>query len=113
MRAFPHFYPGGTTATMKAKQHLTSETALDFLEERLDDGQLFAWREHIDACVRCSRYLAEWQKLLAVVKRAKLKSVPQPDREKAIRIFPHRSDQSASGIRRILATTVFDSLTRP
>jgi hypothetical protein len=93
--------------------HLSPETALDFLEERLDEGQTLAWRQHINECRRCRQYLAEWEHLLTVLKHSKLQSVPERDKERAIGIFRHQSDELRSNIRSVWATTVLDTFSQP
>src|SRR5437867_2266671 len=93
--------------------HLTRETALDFLEQRLDTGQALRWKQHLKQCARCTRYLAEWEHLLTALKGFNLQNAPERDMQKAIAIFPHRSDERRPSIRRIWATTVFDSFSGP
>jgi hypothetical protein len=94
-------------------RHFTAETALDFLEERLDEGQTLVWREHVKECTRCARYLVEWEHLLAVLKRTKLKSAPEPHMKRVIGIFPHQSEELRTSIRCIVATAVHDTFSRP
>jgi len=93
--------------------HLTPETALDFLEQRLDNHQALLWKQHLKECARCMQYLAEWQHLLVVIKRSNLKSAPEQDVEWAAGIFPdlspNLSEDPGLPIRCILATTVFDT----
>jgi hypothetical protein len=91
--------------------HLTPETVLDFLEQRLDEGQESEWIQHINECARCSRYLTEWQDFLNLIKRSNLQTAPQRDMERAIRIFQQSRERSSS-IRRVLADTIFDTFTR-
>jgi len=93
--------------------HLTPETALNFLEERLDSGQALVWQQHLKDCARCTRYLAEWQYLLTALKGSHLRSAPERDRERAMAIFPPRSEERIPGIRRIFASIVFDSFSGP
>jgi hypothetical protein len=93
--------------------HLTAETVLDFLEERLNEDQTIAWKQHINECPRCKRYLAEWEDFLALLKRPHLQSAPELDVQKATRIFPQQSDERRRGIRCIFATTVFDTFSQP
>ena len=93
--------------------HLTAETVLDFIEERLNEDQTLAWKQHVNECTRCKRYLAEWENFLTLIKRPHLQSAPQRDVERATRIFPQQSDERRPGIRNILATIVFDTFSRP
>ena len=89
--------------------HLTPETALDFLEQRLDNNHALLWKQHLKECVQCMQYLAEWQHLLVVIKRSNLKSAPQQDVERAVGMFPERTRDPGLSIRCIWATTVFDT----
>jgi hypothetical protein len=89
--------------------HFTPETALDFLEQRLDNHQALLWKQHLKECARCMQYLAEWQHLLIVIKRSNLKSAPEQDVESASARLPDRSNGPGLTIRSIFATTVFDT----
>jgi hypothetical protein len=93
--------------------HLSTETALDFLEHRVDTGQALLWKLHLKECTLCSRYLAGWQHFLTALKRFSLRNAPEQDVERAIEMFPHRSDELGRTIPCILATIVFDSSSQP
>ena len=93
--------------------HLTPETALNFLEERLDSRQALVWQQHVKECARCTRYLAEWQHLLTAFKGSHLRSAPERDRERAMAIFRPRLEERSPSIRRIFASIVFDSFSEP
>ena len=93
--------------------HLTPETALNLLEERLDSRQALVWQQHVKECVRCTRYLAEWQHLLTAFKGSHLRSAPERDRERAMAIFRPRSEERSPSIRRIFASIVFDNFSEP
>ena len=94
-------------------KHLTAETVLDLLEERLNEDQTLAWKQHVKECTRCKRCLAEWEDFVTLIKRPSLQSAPQRDVERATRIFPEESDERRPGIRRIFATILFDTFSRP
>ncbi len=89
--------------------HLTAETVLDFLEERLNEGQTSAWKQHVNECTRCERYLAEWEHFMTLIRRPHLRSAPERDVERAAAIFPQASHERGPDIRSILAATVFDT----
>ena len=89
--------------------HLNPETALDFLEQRLDNDDALLWAQHLKECSPCMQYLAEWQHLLVVIKRSSLKSAPEPDVDWAAARLPDRSDEPGLAMRCIWATTVFDT----
>jgi hypothetical protein len=93
--------------------HLIPETALDLREKRLDSGQARLWQQHVKECARCTRYLTEWEDLLTALKRSHLRSAPEQDRERAMAIFPPRSEERNLSIRRIFASIVFDSFNVP
>src|SRR5437899_11619658 len=94
--------------------HLTPETALDFLEQRLDSDHALLWKQHLKECARCMQYLAEWQHLLVVIKRSNLKSASEQDVEWAAGIFPDFSSilsvEPCMPLRCILDYMVFDIL---
>jgi len=93
--------------------HLTAETALDLLEQRLDNAQALLWKQHFKECTRCMQYLAEWQHLLVVIKRSNLKSAPDQDMKWAVGMMPRQSEDAGLAVRCIWATTVFDTLCLP
>jgi len=90
-------------------KHLTAETVLDFLEDRLNEGQTSAWKQHVNDCTRCKTYLAEWEHFMTLVKRPHLQSAPERDVERATAIFRRQSYERGPAIRNILAATVFDT----
>jgi hypothetical protein len=94
-------------------KHLTAETVLDLLEERLSEDQTLGWKQHVNECARCKRCLAEWEDFVTLIKRSSLQSAPQRDVDRATRIFRQQPDEPRPGIRCILATTLFDTFSRP
>jgi len=93
--------------------HLSSEITLDFLERRLGGGQEDFWKQHLNNCEECRQEVDQWRVLHTAVKRPHLSSAPDPDLQKAIRIFPHRPDEGGSRIRSVVAAIIFDSFTQP
>jgi hypothetical protein len=93
--------------------HLTAETALDFLEGRLDDGQKTVWNQHMEVCAYCTEYLGEWQELRVALRQSHLKSPSDQDLERAFGIFPHETDESGEELRCVVASVIFDSFLEP
>jgi hypothetical protein len=92
--------------------HLSSETALDFVEGRLKKDQVGFWHNHITDCSDCTRDLAEWQKLETVLKRSHLLSAAEKDMERALHILPVASPVGLT-VRHVAAAIIFDSFQQP
>lgn len=92
--------------------HLNSETALDFVEGRLQTDQIVFWTQHISTCAACTQDVANWRKLGTGLKRSHLVSAPNQDLEKALHIFPSASADRPKQ-RSVLASIVFDSFQQP
>src|SRR5215831_6220471 len=93
--------------------HLSSEIALDLLEERLDAGQALFWKEHLEICPECTQEIGGWQQLGIDLERSHLKSASDQDLQKAIQIYPQQPDGRRSRIRSILASVVIDTFLQP
>jgi hypothetical protein len=93
--------------------HLRTETALDFLEGRLEPGEQIFWKQHLQGCDSCKKELGLWQQLGTDMKRSHLKSAPQEDLKKALQIFPKPSEVLLPTLRHVLATLMFDSFFEP
>lgn len=93
--------------------HLSSETALDLIEGRLQGEQHTFWNRHLQACNGCATDVSQWRELGIVLKRSHLQNAPQQDLEKAIHIFPKQPDEGGSKVRQVLAAIIFDSFLQP
>jgi hypothetical protein len=93
--------------------HLSSETALDFVEGRLEKNQEGFWRGHLEICKDCRLDVGLWRLLGMDLKRSHLMSASEQDLEKAVRIFHPRLEKSGSKLRQLLATVIFDSFHEP
>jgi hypothetical protein len=93
--------------------HLRTETALDFLERRMEPGEETFWKEHLQSCKSCKHEITVWQQLGIDMKRFHLKSAPDEDLKRAIRIFPRLSERVQPALRHLLATIMFDSFREP
>ncbi len=93
--------------------HLVPETALDLLEERLDEEQAAFWRLHLQDCNDCAAELAAWRQMKGDVTRHHLKDASAQDLAKAFNIFPARTDVPGITLRQVIATVTFDSLLQP
>jgi hypothetical protein len=93
--------------------HLSSETALNFLEGRLEKDQETFWKQHLDVCQECTQDVGLWRQLGIDLKRSHLMSASDQDLQEAIRIFPSRLEKTGSRLRQLLATVIFDSFHEP
>ena len=92
--------------------HLNAESALDFIEGRLQKDQEAFWKQHVETCEDCAADIRHWRELAANLKRSHLVSASQGDLDKVIQVFPSQAT-APSLLRSILATTVFDSFLQP
>jgi anti-sigma factor RsiW len=92
--------------------HLDAESALDFIEGRLEKDREAFWRQHIEACNDCATDIRHWQELAVNLKRSHLVSASERDLDNAVHIFPSPATEPWR-LRSIFATTVFDSFLQP
>jgi len=100
--------PPGATA-----MHMSSEIALDLLQERLDADQALFWKKHLEICPECTQEVAGWRQLEIDLKRSHLKNASDQELQKAMHIYSQRPDGGGSRIGSILASVVFDSFLQP
>jgi hypothetical protein len=93
--------------------HLSSETALDFIDGRLAKDEETFWRKHMEICNQCTEDLGLWRQLGTDLKRPHLKSVPADVLNKVTEFFPYRRDESQFSLRSVIATLIFDSFRQP
>lgn len=92
--------------------HLSSETALDFVEERLDQDQKTFWQQHLESCEECTQEVHRWRQLRVDLERSHLKSASDRELHKAIQIYQRRPG-GGSTVRSVVASLVFDSFMQP
>ena len=92
--------------------HLTTETALDFIEGRLNQDQEAFWKKHMDGCIECRRDLLRWQQIANDLKMSHLESASDEDLASAAHIFVTEPKEHI-GLRSIIASIVFDSFRQP
>jgi hypothetical protein len=93
--------------------HMSSEIALDLLEERLDADQALFWKKHLEICPECTQEFSGWRQLKIDLKRSHLKDASDQELQKAMHIYSQRPDGGGSRIRFILASPVFDGFLQP
>jgi hypothetical protein len=93
--------------------HLSSETALDFVEGRLVKDQETFWKDHLENCKECTQDVGRYRQLGIDLKRSHLMNASDQDLQKAMNIFPHQPEGSGSTLRSLLATLIFDSFVQP
>ena len=93
--------------------HLNSETALDFLEGRLEKEQETFWNQHLQGCGECRQNVGQWRQLGNDLQRFHLESAPDHDLKNAIHIFPQQPETARPKLRQVLAATMFDNFREP
>jgi hypothetical protein len=93
--------------------HLSSEEALDIIEGRASEDQVRFWRNHVQGCSSCDKQLSDWAKMSSLLKRENLESAPEPSIRIANAIYQAPEIEERSGIRQVIASLVFDSLSEP
>jgi len=95
------------------EMHLTTETAFDLLDGRLETEQEAFWKSHMKVCDACANEVRQLQQLEIDLKRQHLTSASERDLERAVRIFPLAEQQAETSIRSIVARIVFNSFLEP
>jgi hypothetical protein len=93
--------------------HLSSETALDYVEGRLETEQEAFWKQHLEICKECRQDVGVWQILGMDLRRSNLMSASGQDLENVSRIFKPRFEKAGSTVRQLFATVIFDSFREP
>ncbi len=92
--------------------HLTAETALDFVEGRLEKDQEDFWKHHLEDCIDCASDVHHWQELTVNLTRSHLISASEQDLVKAVHVY-RREPAEESRLRTILAAIIHDSFLEP
>ena len=92
--------------------HLSSEEALDLIEQRVPEAQAAFWTAHFEACSDCSKQFQDWKELHSLMKRTHLESAPEADLRLARAIYQPAAGEKRS-VREIIASIAFDSFTQP
>jgi hypothetical protein len=93
--------------------HISDELAIDLIEGKTESAEMKALIEHIDQCSSCNELMEQWRRMHSVLKRSHLESAPPEYLERARAIFDVPPTPKWTGIREVVATVVFDSLTQP
>ena len=93
--------------------HLSSDIALDLVEERLPEDQKAFWHRHLELCKECAADVSRWRELEAALRRAHLKSPPRETVETAIKIISSKPVEDEPAVRSVLASIIFDSFMEP
>jgi hypothetical protein len=95
--------------------HLITDTALDFIEGRLDKDQEAFWRRHMEVCNRCANDVLQWKQVGIGLKRSHLSGAPEHELENVRQIFSsaRQEQEQPSALRTLIATIVFDSVLQP
>ena len=95
--------------------HLSTETILDLLEDRLGDARRRAAEEHLGLpCARCRGQLREMGALLGRLRAGDLEAVPESLTRAALAAFPGPAAEPKCGALEVLRWALtFDSNTRP
>jgi hypothetical protein len=93
--------------------HLNTETALDFIEGRLNQDQEAFWKKHMDGCIECRKDLLRWQQVAVDLRMSHLKSASEEELATAARILVPAEPKEHLGLRSIVASIMFDSFRQP
>ncbi len=93
--------------------HLSTEKALDLLEDRMVKDEQTFWSRHMDACKDCTLEVGRLSQISKDLKRSHLMSAPSEDLNRAFQILPKKSEEKESTLRQVLAAIVFDSFLQP
>src|SRR5215831_19086958 len=92
--------------------HMSTETALDLADGRLEPSEADFWEKHISTCTTCTQDMADWRNLGVNLKRPHLENAPSKDLERAFNVFTS-SSPTGSKLRQVLAGIIFDSFQQP
>jgi hypothetical protein len=96
--------------------HISTEKAIELADGRLEPAQVEFWEKHFSTCGTCLKDAAEWRKLQTDLQRSHLQDAPSNAVERAFNIFasaPGPDNTEIPGLRRVLASIVFDSFQQP
>lgn len=93
--------------------HLSSEAALDLIEERLPENQKAFWHRHLELCKECTAEIGRWRELETALRRSHLKSAPEESVKRAVQVISSRPVEKSSSNRWVLASIIFDSFLQP
>src|SRR5689334_5742873 len=92
--------------------HLSPETALDLIEERLTDHQEEFWLRHLELCMECTAEIGRWRELKTGLRRSHLSSAPQESVKSAVQIISSQPVESGR-LSPARAEIIFDSFLQP
>ena len=93
--------------------HLSSETALDFVEGRLPENQKAFWHRHLELCKECAAEISRWRELEIALRRSHLKSPPEGSVKRAVQVISSNPVEDRSASRWVQASIIFDSFLQP
>ena len=93
--------------------HISTEKAVELVDGRLEPAQVELWENHFATCGTCSKDVAEWRKLQADLTRSHLQDAPSSVLKRAFHIFSPAPAPANAGLRRVVASVVFDSFQQP
>lgn len=93
--------------------HLSSEEALDLIEGRAVEDQVRFWNDHFQKCSSCRDQFNSWQEMHSLLKRTNLESAPRSAIGMAEALFEPAPGREPSGLRKLVASLVFDSFAQP
>jgi hypothetical protein len=93
--------------------HINPDTALDLIEGHGEPSQNEFWTAHMKTCTTCSEQMEEWRQMHSLLQRKHLTSAPPWVMNKAVGVFQSPATHENTGIRRVIASIVFDSFSQP
>ena len=94
-------------------RHPTTETILDFLENKAASASLDSLEEHLTSCGRCESKSQEFQQLTGFLQEDAANEPPSHLLEWSVELFQPVLRPQGSTLRRIFGALVFDSFEQP
>jgi hypothetical protein len=92
--------------------HMSTETALNLADGRLEPAEAEFWQKHMLTCTSCTQDMTDWRNLAITLKRSHLENAPSKDLERAFNLLA-RSSSAGSKLRQVVAGIIFDSFQQP
>ncbi|HXG92382.1 MAG TPA: hypothetical protein VNN73_08445 [Blastocatellia bacterium] len=96
---------------MKNNPHIEFERLADFVEGCLATDDRASVNNHISQCSRCAEKAAQLESVIGLMNEDRSEDAPRYAIANAVAMFCLRKKPAESGVRRLLATLKFDSLT--
>src|SRR5215831_9679146 len=94
-------------------KHLSAENIVDYMDGRASDVDKSTFEAHLASCQECSGLRQEFQDLTEHMREDASYEPPDAVLEQGISVFQPVMQPEAGGLRKIIATLVFDTFDQP